>query len=186
MLDDCAGWGSESLSLDEHSHAEAGRAVMYYLLDVGLADEFVPRERSMMLPPFPGVRAQPHSMDWGQETFNLGSMITAAQILLAGWVARHEPPGRARDLDLDAIDVRRAELMITGYAEEYVSDSDFTRRDAAARRWLLKLHETVRAHLHAHWRAVETLALAIRVGGTDLALDRDRVYALIRLALGQR
>ncbi|MCS7070798.1 MAG: hypothetical protein NZM00_04780 [Anaerolinea sp.] len=186
MLDDCLGWGREFVPLEEHSYAEAGRAVMYYLLDTGLATEFIPRDRSMMLPPFPGVRARPHSMDWGQDTLNLGSMMTAAQVLLAGWVARHEQPGHARDLDLTAIDIRRAEQMTTGYAEEYVSDSDFAERDAAARRWLLQMHDIVRAHLHAHWRAVEVLALAIRVGGDDRTLDRDRVYTLIRLALGQR
>lgn len=48
------------------------------------------------------------------------------------------------------------------------------------------MHETVRTHLHANWRAIDALALAIRVGGADLTLDQDRVYALIRLALEPR
>lgn len=184
MRDDCRGWGTEDITLEEHSTYEAGHAVMYYLLDEGKATDFVPLDRSIMQPPFPGVRAEPHSMEWGALTGNLGSMLTGAQVLLAGWIAQHEPPDSTRDLDLKAIRVRRARHLLTAYAEEYVSDDDLALRDRAAAEWLTQMHETVRGHIHAAWPAVVALADTIRTQGKTL--DKQQVYALIRTTLRRR
>lgn len=184
MQDDCRGWGTEDVTLEEHSHYEAGQAVMYYLLDSGKALDFVPLDRSIMQPPFPGVRAEPHGMEWGALTGNLGSMLTGAQVLLAGWIAQHEQPGSTRDLDPKAIRVRRARHLLTAYAEEYVSDDDLALRDRAAGEWLAQMHETVRGHIHAAWPAVVALAGAIRAGSETL--DKARAYALIKTALKRR
>lgn len=181
MIDDHKGWGKEELTFEQYAYTEAGHALIYYLLRTGKITHFVPRDPSSMLPPFPGVKVTPHSPEWGGTTMSLGSLMTAAQVLLGGWVAFDEYQALPKGLDLKAIRVRRALGFLTGYAEEYVSDTDFAARDKAAMEWLDEMAKRVRNQLTGSWRAVEALANALIKEKRDLS--EQEVFTIIEAAL---
>jgi hypothetical protein len=174
---------SDSTASELHAYAEAGHAVMSYLLKQGQATEFVPLSRSDMLPPFPGVKLTPHGAEWGRLTANLGSMMTTAQVVLAGWVVLNEKFEADKILDLKSPLVQGALYKMTAYAEEYVSDDDFEKRDRAAMNWLNEMHATVRKHIQASWSAVESLAQQLIRDPRDLS--EAEAFAVIDAAIQQ-
>ena len=153
---------------------------MYFLLKTGAATE-VPYSKGLMLPPFPGVKAIAHDRDWGHVTGNLGSMMTGAQVLLAGRIALSLKQDDANELNMKAELVRRAFRLITAYAQEYVSDTDFDESNRAAVAWLNDMHQTVRQHIQANWRAVE--ALAQKIYKDQVSLNEVEAFAFIEEAL---
>ena len=151
-------------TLERRAYQEAGHAVMSYLIRQGFTDKFVPFDRSLILPAFERVAIEGPSVDWGKITFGLGSLITASQVLLAGYAAeRIKYDIRGDVLPQDLALVKRAEHLTAAYIEEYAGDSvrAMKKRDRRATQMVRKMLNFVEKTLRTYWVSVEVLANAL-------------------------
>ena len=110
-------------SLEHHAFREAGHAVMSFLIRKGYTDRFVPLDRSLMLAPFQFIALESPSANWDELTYSLGSLITTAQVLSAGYLAECiqyqivDPVFPPKDTA-----VQTALHLTSAYIEEYGGD----------------------------------------------------------------
>jgi hypothetical protein len=144
------------------AYREAGHATMYCLLSKGIAAKHVPYSRSDMLPVVEKVSIIELGNRWGGFTANLGSMITVAQVLLAGYVAqRIKFPDTMSHNDHPLIakpqSLLSAEHFISAYLDEYARDLSIEENAKATNENIENLTQYVEQQLIHNWSTVEKL-----------------------------
>jgi hypothetical protein len=150
-------------TLERRAYQEAGHTVMSYLIRQGFTNKFVPIDRSLILPEFERVAIEGQSADWAKTTFGLGSLITASQVLLAGYAAeRIKYNIREDSLPRNSASVKRAEHLTAAYIEEYAGDGlSASKRDRRAAQLVREMFDFVEKTLRTYWVSVEALANAL-------------------------
>jgi ATP-dependent Zn protease len=153
----------QSHSIERLAYQEAGHAVMSYLIRKGFTEKYVPIDRSLILPTFKKVAINGESADWGEITFGLGSLITTAQVLLAGNASEQIKFGTRNDMPApEAASVKRAEHLTAAYIEEYAGEGmGFSERDERTNELVHEMSKFVDEILRTHWASVEALATAL-------------------------
>ena len=136
---------------------------MYCLLSRGIATKYVPYSRSDMLASVETVSIIELHNRWASLTANLGSMITSAQVLLAGYVAQrirfpdtlshHDHPLVAKPKSL-----LWAEHNVSAYLDEYARDLSVSENAKATSEMVEQLTQYVEQQLIDNWTIVEKLA----------------------------
>lgn len=162
-------------SLEFHAYQEAGHSVMSFLIRNGYTNEFVPVDRSLILPEFEHVSIDEESADWGEITRGLGSLLTTPQVLLAGCVAEDIRSNSQNDgINPDDQLVKRALHLIEAYVEEMTRDYEV--RDRESPRILKEMHKYVARQLRQYWVAVIAVADALLLRRT---LSETEVFKII-------
>jgi hypothetical protein len=163
-------------ALEVRAWREAGHAVMSFLIRQGFTDKYVPLDRSLILPAFKTVAIEGASADWAELTVSLGSLVTVAQVLLAGYVVQQIKYNVDEELSpQDSTLVQRARHLLGAYLEEYGDDNP-SARDQHAAGWLAEIADYVKEQLLAHWVSVEALAQALL---EFKVLSEDKVCEII-------
>jgi hypothetical protein len=147
---------------EQRAFREAGHAVMSYLIRKGFTEKYVPVDRSLILPAFEQVAIEGDSAPWAKITFGLGSFVTVAQVLLAGYAAEkiklaiHEEPDPDR-----SVLVFIARGLLGGYLSEYNDDTPYPEHYKRSLEWLKEILGYVEDRLQLYWESVEALAEAL-------------------------
>ena len=153
----------QSDSIERLAYREAGHAVMSYLIRKGFTEKYVPVDRSLILPAFKEVALSGEGADWGEITSGLGSLITTAQVLLAGNASEQLKFSTSKDTSApEAALVKQAEHLTAAYIEEYAGEGiGLSERDARTKELLQEISKFVDETLHIYWTSVEALATAL-------------------------
>ncbi len=164
-------------------YREAGHATMYYLLIQGISNEYVPLGKDNMLASLVevSVETEEHRMVWDLMTPNLGSMMTNAQVLLAGRIAERikfpESPEPTKYWNI----IQRANHLIAAYLEEYLGDNTeaLRERDRLTPEWMQKFSVYVEQEIRLYWSHVEALVTRLQQDGT---LTKEQVFEVLQKA----
>jgi hypothetical protein len=151
---------SPAQSLEHRAFREAGHAVMSCLIRKGYTDRFVPFDRSLILAPFQPITLESTPTSWNELTGSLGSLITTAQVLSAGYLAERIQ-SQVADSAFPPQDsaVQTALHLVGAYIEHYGGDSmTITQRDIQALQLFRDLFDYVEERLHSFWTCVDILA----------------------------
>jgi hypothetical protein len=184
------GWSNQGIdmtnspvqSLEHRAFREAGQAMMSFLIRKGYTDRFVPLDRSLILAPFQFIALESPSTSWDELTYSLGSLITTAQVLSAGYLAERIQY-QIVDLAFPPKDsaVQTALHLTSAYVEEYGGDRmTMTERDTKALQLFRELFDYVDERLHSYWICVDTLAKEL----LDMkVLSEENVFAIIEQSI---
>src|SRR6266545_4571794 len=153
---------SQQSDSSEHSaYREAGLAVMSYLIRNGFTNKYLPIGRSDCLPPFEQVTIEGESLAWTKITPNLGSLVTVAQVLLAGYVAETIKYNILEDLSSRNSNLmKEARGWLNAYVEEYYTD-DFIKKHRYTTSLLREVFAYVKENIQKYWASVDRLAIAL-------------------------
>lgn len=165
-------------SPEARAYREAGHTVMSYLIRKGLTDQYVPRDRSLILPAFETVAIEGKSANWAELTYGLGSLVTVTQVLLAGYIVLQIKYTIHEEISPQSSPlVQRAWRLLGAYLEEYGTDNPSI-RDQRATKWLPQIAAYVEEQLRTHWVSVDALAKALL---KFKALSEEQAFEVIEI-----
>jgi|GEM_PF-4627264 len=148
----------------QKAYQVAGHTAMYYLLSKGLAMKYAPVGKDGMLVPIETISRDMNSRIWDEITTNLGSIVTSAQLLMAGHAAEYHYLMTLDNLPKKPSKYQgslmsRAFLSLDGYLEEYAGHSaDPSEVTKHARKWGKEVYAYIEEEFEAYWEQIDALA----------------------------